>query len=119
MRVPNIFSRRLPVNRGPLTLEGTPQAETTDEIHCSPPYQGASIFDSIKLELAAIILAALGATLVIARLDAPQWVELLIMAALGMGSGAWIVLRTHWVMRSLRTRLPVPMHRARGQSSDP
>ena len=81
------------------------------------PIGGSSVFDSIKLDLASLILAAVGAALVIARLNAPQWVELLIIAALGTGSGAWIVLRTRRVVRSPQTQ--ALMHRARGQSSDP
>lgn len=59
-------------------------------------------FDSVKLNLAVMALVAMGIVLVIARLDAPRWAELLTMAAVGVGSGAWIVFRTYRVARKLR-----------------
>lgn len=59
-------------------------------------------FDPVKLDLAVMVLVAMGVVLVIARLDAPRWAELLVLAAVGMGSGAWIVFRTHRVASRYR-----------------
>lgn len=77
---------------------------------------GLPVFDPVKLDLAVMVLVALAATLVVARLDAPQWVELLMMAAVGVGSGAWIVLRTRRVVQTCRAPdVKVRARNARGR----
>lgn len=72
------------------------------KLRIQPPAMGDGsrllAFDPVKLDLAMMVLVALGVALVIAGLDAPHWVELLIMAAVGLGSGAWIMLRTWRVL---------------------
>lgn len=69
-------------------------------------------FDPVKLDLAVMALVAMGVALVIARLDVPRWAELLIMAVVGVVSGAWIVFRTHRVARKLRAHAVRVQHRA-------
>jgi hypothetical protein len=81
--------------------------------------RGLPVFDPVKLDLAVIILIALAATLVVARLDAPQWVELLIIAAVGVGSGTWIVLRTRRVVRICRAQALKSMRECKGGGNDP
>lgn len=81
-------------------------------------FGGLPIFDSIKLEVGVSTLVAMATTLVIIRLDAAQWVELLVMAAVGISSAAWIMFRTREAARAAYKALPesiyLPIHR-RGQ----
>lgn len=76
-------------------------------------------FDSVKLDLAVMALLALAAMLLIARLDAPHWIELLISAAVGGGGAAWIMLRTHRVARACRARALESMERVRENGDGP
>ncbi len=73
-------------------------------------------FDPVKLDLAVLLLVALGTMFLIVRLDAPHWLELLIVAAVGLSSGGWLALRTHRVVRAAETQLLESMHeRARSE----
>lgn len=81
---------------------------------------GLPVFDPVKLDLAVMVLVALATTLVVTRLEAPQWVELLIMAAVGVGSGVWIVFRTRRVVRICKGQaLKGPGVECRGGGNDP
>ncbi|HET8701466.1 MAG TPA: hypothetical protein VFL97_07355 [Nitrococcus sp.] len=75
------------------------------------------VFDSVKLDLAVAILIALAATLVIIQLNIPQWAELLGIAAVGVGNGVWVVLRTQRVVRTFRAQALESMYE--GQGDDP
>lgn len=75
---------------------------------------GLSVFDPVKLDLAVMVLVALAVTLVVARLDAPQWVELMLLAAVGVSSGAWIVLRTRRVVQTCRAQMLKSMREMHG-----
>ena len=61
-----------------------------------------AVFDSVKLDLAVMALVALAALLLIARLDAPHWFELLLLATIGLGGAIWLMLRTHRVARAFK-----------------
>lgn len=64
--------------------------------------QVGTVFDPVKRDLGVILLIALAATLLISRLDAPDWVELSVLAAVGLGCGAWLALRTHRIAYAFR-----------------
>lgn len=53
-----------------------------------------SAFDGVKVELAVVVIIAVGALLVVIRMDWPAWLELIGMAAVGIGCGGWIATRT-------------------------
>ncbi|EAR20885.1 hypothetical protein [Nitrococcus mobilis] len=76
-------------------------------------------FDPVKLDLAVVLLVALGTTFVIVRLDAPHWLEFLIVAAVGLGSGGWLALHTRRVVRAAEAQALEPMHERPGRDDDP
>ncbi|MCO6440661.1 MAG: hypothetical protein J5I81_06120 [Nitrococcus mobilis] len=64
----------------------------------------------MKLDLAVLLLVALGTTFVIVRLDAPHWLELLIVAAVGLSGGGWLALRTRRLVRAAEAQALESMH---------
>ena len=58
-------------------------------------------YDGVKLELGVALVAAMAAGITVFAMDAPAWMELLLVAAVGFGCGGWIAVRTHGVARRL------------------
>lgn len=54
-------------------------------------------FDGVKLELAVAMLFAMAAAIVVAVVQAPPWLELLVLAAVGFTAGGWVAVRTRRV----------------------
>ncbi|HKJ96088.1 MAG TPA: hypothetical protein VKA32_10730 [Gammaproteobacteria bacterium] len=61
----------------------------------------ASAFDDVKVELGVVLIIAVGAFMVMAKVDAPAWAEILGLAAVGFGCGGWIAARTRGVVRRI------------------
>lgn len=55
------------------------------------------LFESVKLELAILLGLVIAVALVVWRIDAPHWFELLVLAVTGAGAGGWLTWRTHRV----------------------
>lgn len=56
--------------------------------------EAAALFDGVRVELAVVVIVAMGALMVVVRMDWPNWLELLGMAVVGMGCGGWIAMRS-------------------------
>lgn len=55
-------------------------------------------FAAIKLELGVILMICLGVGIAIVALDYPNWLELLVLGAVGFVCGGWLALRTRGVV---------------------
>lgn len=63
----------------------------------------ASPFDGVKIELAIVMLVALGCAIVIMRLSLGGWAGLSAMAGVGFACGGWVALRTRGVVKRHET----------------
>lgn len=55
-------------------------------------------FSDIKLELGVIMLICIVVGIGVVALDYPNWLELLVLGAVGFVSGGWLALRTRNVV---------------------
>lgn len=66
--------------------------------HGEAPAGAARGFSGVKLELGIILVICVGVAIAVLRLDYPNWLELLVLGAVGFVCGGWLAIRTRKVV---------------------
>ncbi|GEM_PF-2106214 len=55
--------------------------------------EAAAALNSVAVELVVVAIVAVGALMVVVRMDWPAWLELGGVAVVGLGCGGWLAMR--------------------------